>query len=98
MAEGKKSYSEKLKDFRWIDKRSKIIERDNNCCQRCRSEEELEVHHIHYAGEPWEAKDIELITLCEYCHKTIEHIKEQGYNMSRDEIMLKTKFDIPVYF
>lgn len=92
------SYEEKLKDFRWQRKRSQIIERDNNNCQRCHSEEDLEVHHIHYSGEPWEAKDIDLITLCEYCHKSVEHIKDQGYNMSLDEIKLKVKIDLPVYF
>ena len=79
-------------------KRSEIIERDGNHCQRCKSEEDLEVHHIHYFGEPWEAKDSDLITVCEYCHKSIELIKEQGYNMSRDEIMLKVKIDLPIYF
>jgi 5-methylcytosine-specific restriction endonuclease McrA len=82
-----KEYSEKLKDGRWQMKRSQIIDRDGNRCQRCRAERDLEVHHIHYNGEPWEAYDEDLITLCECCHLSI-HIKQEfrGINYSASDI------------
>lgn len=93
-------YSEKLKDHRWKLKRSEILMRDNHTCQKCGVIYEddsiyefdecepinIEVHHIHYSGEPWEAKACDLISLCEHCHDLVEHVKAFGYNMSFDEI------------
>lgn len=117
-------YSEKLKDYRWKERRLSILSRDEYRCQRCKQysnkghklafghqydnyyqqndyEEssfkfrefdlELHVHHIYYNGEPWEAKDEYLITLCEICHVSVEHVKDMGYNMSRDEITYKIR-------
>lgn len=34
-------------------------------------ERTLNIHHLHYNGEPWEADDRHLITLCEYCHEDV---------------------------
>lgn len=67
------NYSKKLKDPRWQRVRLRIFERDNFTCQMCDStENSLCVHHIKYSGEPWEAPDEYLITLCEFCHE-VEH-------------------------
>ena len=60
----------------WLEQRSKAIERDNSCCQRCGDEDSLQVHHI----EPFrtfenykEANKLEnLITLCTVCHRKVE--------------------------
>ncbi len=57
----------------------------------------LEVHHINYSGEPWEAKDIDLITLCEYCHDNIEYLKQGGYNMPLEVIIRKERPDGEIY-
>lgn len=35
----------------------------------------LNVHHLKYNGEPWEADSNDLITTCEDCHRLIEAIK-----------------------
>jgi hypothetical protein len=46
-----------------------ILNRDNNCCQKCGSESDLEIHHIQpiYLNG---INDINnLIVLCSYCHK-----------------------------
>lgn len=65
-----KSYSQKLKDPRWQERRKKILERDNYKCQFCFSDDKvLDVHHIKYQGEPWEASNASLITLCRDCHE-----------------------------
>ena len=61
------------RDKKWYDKRQKIIERDNHTCTRCGrrlSDNQLQVHHLHYFEErkPWEYEDFELITLCKHCH------------------------------
>lgn len=71
------TYSEKLKDPRWQKKRLKILERDEFACTMCGDDTtELHVHHKKYNGEPWEAIDSELITVCKSCHQGIEFINE----------------------
>lgn len=67
-----KSYSEKLKDPRWQRKCLETMERDGWKCKFCGDEfSTLNVHHLEYTGDPWNAPDDKLITLCEYCHAII---------------------------
>lgn len=70
------SYRELLFDKRWLEKRAKIIARDNYRCAICGSENDLVVHHKQYhvneRGErlqPWQYEDKYLITLCKSCHQ-----------------------------
>lgn len=73
-----KTYSDLLKDPRWQKKRLKILERDEWTCQLCYSEiHTLHIHHLKYNGLPWEAKDEDLLTVCERCHYWIELDKEE---------------------
>jgi hypothetical protein len=63
------TYDGKLKDPRWQKRRLEIFQRDGWRCGRCdNSEQTLHVHHRWYEGEPWEAPDEALVTLCEDCH------------------------------
>lgn len=74
-----KRYSELLKDPRWQKRRLKILERDDWTCQRCNSKvKTLNVHHFKYTGDPWDAADELLISLCEDCHKKEEAV---GYSL-----------------
>lgn len=73
-----KSYSEKLKDFRWKDKRIEILERDEYSCQICGFESKSNhIHHTYYDKdiEPWEYENNSLITLCQGCHEDEENMK-----------------------
>jgi 5-methylcytosine-specific restriction endonuclease McrA len=71
------SYKVALFDPRWKEKRKVILERDEEKCVICKSEESLQVHHRQYHfskslnafREPWEYTDNLLITLCESCHQ-----------------------------
>ena len=74
------TYKEKLKDRRWQKKRLRIFAFDNWECQRCHTENDkklLHVHHTEYIPNkmPWEYPDSLLITLCEDCHKKL-HLPE----------------------
>lgn len=76
MASTKKTYGEKLKHPKWQMRRLEILKRDNATCVLCGdTETELQVHHKEYFGNPWEAKDESLITLCKHCHCAIEELK-----------------------
>lgn len=71
----KTNYSEKLKDPRWQKKRLQILQRDDwKCVLCCDSETTLHIHHKEYFGDPWDAPDDMLATLCEHCHGFISHI------------------------
>lgn len=54
------------------------MERDEFTCQRCLNKDQmLIVHHLSYAGEPWDATDEMLITLCKDCHDYEHQAKKQ---------------------
>lgn len=93
------SYTEKLRDPRWIEKRNEILKRDKWKCTECgRDDGELNVHHKKYTGEPWEAPNEDLTTLCLTCHIFIhidfdwsdheEAVRIRLYNELKDELNL----------
>jgi len=64
-------YSEKLRDPRWQRKRLEVMERDKFTCLACDdTKSTLNVHHMQYHGDPWDAPMGALETLCEKCHET----------------------------
>lgn len=66
------TYSEKLKDRRWLNKRTEILIRDGFSCVECRKENSnLEVHHLDYIYgiEPWDYPNDMLVSLCPTCHE-----------------------------
>lgn len=70
------TYLEKLTDPRWQKLRLKIMERDKWICCFCGdTQSTFNVHHLKYHGEPWEAPESELITICEDCHYLISGYK-----------------------
>lgn len=99
-----KTYSDKLKDPRWIVIKDRIIQRDI-FCQVCGSSNNLKVHHKYYieGKEPWEYDDNILVTLCEICHNSqhsteISDILKQRLNsLTIDYIYLFSKSIIELY-
>jgi hypothetical protein len=69
-----KTYSQKLRDPRWIKKRDTIKERAGFKCEDCNNEQNLQVHHCYYLYdfEPWEYPYDALRCLCAQCHKKRE--------------------------
>lgn len=74
-----KTYSDKLKDPRWLARREIILVQSDHCCTQCEKTEDdilseqgkkLEVHHVAYmrGREPWDYPDDLLIPLCNSCH------------------------------
>lgn len=70
MTRNRSDYARKMKDPRWQRRRLQIFERDDyHCCLCGDGESTLHVHHLFYGdGEPWEAEERHLLTLCEGCH------------------------------
>jgi hypothetical protein len=72
------TYAEKLRDPRWQKKRLEILGRDGFACCLCGDKEtELHVHHKKYNGDPLEANNKELETLCKHCHLLVEQLKKE---------------------
>ncbi|WP_343614419.1 hypothetical protein [Flavobacterium sp.] len=65
------TYSEKLKDKRWSNKRDVVREKAGFKCQDCGSQKSLEVHHCYYKFglEPWQYPIDSLRCLCSNCHE-----------------------------
>ncbi len=65
------TYSEKLRDKRWQDKRNAVKEKADFKCQDCGNHKNLEVHHCYYKFglEPWQYPIDSLRCLCSNCHK-----------------------------
>jgi hypothetical protein len=92
------NYSEKLKNPKWQRKRLEILQRDEfKCCYCDDTETELQVHHIKYIGEPWQANNDDLITLCKHCHTTVSlakylnPVKIKKHYQSDDSICMVVK-------
>jgi 5-methylcytosine-specific restriction endonuclease McrA len=64
-------YSEYLKTEQWHAKRHAAITRANYKCQRCYTQDHLQVHHRTYERRGHE-KPNDLMVLCDKCHKN-EH-------------------------
>lgn len=79
----------------WRQKRKEILKRDNNECQRCKSEGKYHVaehvHHIkHLDKYPFLAlTNSNLISLCKRCHNKEHPEKLEKYKK------VKPKIDIP---
>lgn len=79
-------YQTKLRDPRWQKKRLEIMHRDNFRCRLCHASKfTLNIHHITYHGDPWDAPNTELVTLCEHCHGIVKHCvtdeQRRSFNM-----------------
>lgn len=71
------NYSEKLKSPKWQKKRLEILNRDDFTCCKCGDKKtELHIHHLKYTGNPWDAPNEDLETLCKHCHKFLGFITE----------------------
>lgn len=85
------SYSKKLQHPFWQRKRLEIFQRDNWTCQRCGdTQTTLHVHHEEYNGEPWDAPNNTLLTLCEKCHFKTECEK----TIPEKDLMLQTRLEL----
>lgn len=70
-------YSAKLKSPLWQRRRLEILNRDDFTCCKCGDKEtELHVHHLKYTGEPHEAPNEDLETLCKHCHSIVEYFTD----------------------
>jgi len=93
------SYAEKLKSPKWQKKRLEIMSRDNFTCQYCKDEEtQLQVHHLSYNGNPWEADSSQLVTLCCECHSLIEYCKKGDITVYHPYIKRKQLDGAPSVF
>lgn len=66
------SYSDLLRTEEWKEFASAFRRRRGNFCECCKQgNKETQVHHIYYepGKKPWEARDEDLMVLCDICHK-----------------------------
>lgn len=81
-------YSDYLKTEHWklISGAKRQI---NPRCQRCRSKEELEVHHKFYRSNWYDTKIQDLETLCHGCHVTHHVVDGCPYKEQKLQKLIK---------
>jgi hypothetical protein len=65
--------------------KKKVLERDNNTCQKCKvefSENKLDIHHKLAVRKGGKDTIDNLMSLCRKCHKIIEPSRKMGYAYS----------------
>ncbi len=86
------NYSYQIKDQRWQKQRRKILKRDEYKCRSCDTNNaKMHVHHLYYdiLKSAWEYNDETLITLCEYCHKTLHLLEENNIDLNFAQMVSK---------
>ena len=85
------------KDPRWQKRRLEIMERDGFQCVVCGDKEtELHVHHKRYKGQPWEAEDDDMQTLCIHCHTALGDHPKAGIHYVVTEWVTMSTAEIKV--
>ena len=91
------TYSEKLRDPRWQEKRNAVKEKADFKCQDCGSTKNLEVHHCYYKFglEPWQYPIDSLRSLCSNCHeirgKTEMELRARMADLTTDDLKVMSK-------
>lgn len=77
------TYEDLLQKDEWKKRRDEILARDGHRCVKCKSANNLQVHHRYYAmypnnemAKPWDYPDDALVTLCKNCHAK-EHMNHK---------------------
>ena len=69
----KEIYHEYLKTEKWFNKRNQVLKFSEYKCNRCKSMENIQVHHLNYSTLGDESlSDLEV--LCSDCHKKVHNI------------------------
>ena len=59
----------RLEPIAYESLRQEVLRRDGWRCQACGAMSNLEVHHKQFRSHPGDDSDLNLITLCDCCHK-----------------------------
>ena len=86
------TYSQQLRDPRWLKRRQEIIERANNLCEQYGEQSDrFEIHHGYYLKDKmaWEYPDEVLYCLCPDCHYSIQELMEVAhYHVAKRNLRL----------
>ena len=88
-------YPAYLRSARWAGIRRKVKERDGWCCQYCGTDDQLEVHHVHYRSVGRE-NGHELVTLCRLCHESEHEDARKAGGLRHREALWKSLRPCPL--
>lgn len=69
-SEKRKLYLIYLNSIEWEEKRKLVLSRENNCCQKCKSTMQLQIHHWTYV-RLFNEDLSDLYCLCTNCHNLL---------------------------
>jgi 5-methylcytosine-specific restriction endonuclease McrA len=73
----KEEYVEYLKSEDWQERRKEMMEEANWECYEC-GEKATQLHHLNYNNIGFELLYVDVVPLCNKCHKEVHH-KEEDY-------------------
>lgn len=84
------TYEQQLLHPEWIHLRNRVLERDNNLCQLCLSDNNLHIHHKAYVNGrlAWEYPMDLLITLCGNCHAKFHNVERNPFKFREDILQI----------
>lgn len=70
------SYNNQLQDKRWLAFREYVFAARGRKCERCGSEQHLQIHHPKYISgrAAWEYTCLDVMVLCSVCHMKTHNI------------------------
>jgi len=76
-------YVEYLKSVDWKERRKELMEEANYECSECGAKA-TQLHHLNYNNLGFEELDVDVVALCNSCHKEIHNKEIDGYGEYRE--------------
>ena len=77
------AYEHYLKSPHWKSLRARKLKFSGYCCNRCRSTDNIQVHHVYYRRSWYDCDLCDLEVLCEACHEKAHHIRKEKFKRAR---------------
>ena len=83
-------YKSYLKSKEWLAVRESLFLVRGKKCERCRSVDNIQVHHIHYVNIFREQLE-DLMVVCKDCHRKIHGLNSSGHKPKKSKRPKKKK-------
>lgn len=77
-------YETYLQSAHWRSLRARKLEFSGRSCNRCKSTEDIQVHHVYYRKSWYDSELCDLEVLCRPCH-------ERSHNIQKEKFFKKAK-------
>lgn len=87
MSFSEQQYFSYMSSPQWAEKKRQRMAIDGGRCQMCGTTENLQIHHFGYKNFTTENPWVDLVTVCENCHKNIHVLMNRPTGRNEDGSM-----------